>query len=1087
MGSEPRQNLPPFRCFTYSTTLVRLLSAFLLSALLVSCGSGGGGIGSPPPAPSPDFSLSVTPTNAYLQTGSSTQVTLSASSFNGFSSSIAVTVSGLPAGVTVSPSSLTLKPDTPQPVTLSASASAAVTKATVTFTGTSGALSHSAQATLAVIQPITSNTPPFRTRYARTDATTPYSLWLNSAWIVYNPPTNRFFLTDPGGNRVYALDAATETLVGSIPVPGAFGIDDTPDHSLLYVGTQIGDVYAISPATMTVTKRYLASQIGPNGFQAYSVQVMADGRLALLGSQSLEPGLWGYDQFAFWNPADNSLTSNQLGVCGQTFYGIGGFKRTPDRSKLVLASIAGDQTLCEVNENGAGQYVQQAGFVLHLAISPDGNSIVVPTYVGITPSILVYDAHTLAQVSSFSVAGDEAPIQMFVSPDSRTVFLDSDEVDAVLFAYDINTGQEVGWLPNVDVQFTQGGSVLGPIWGPAFQAMDGTGLLAGPMEEGVGFIDTTAIRQPPVGTTVPASLLAPAAGPAGGATQTTWYLSVFSLSSGTTIPATITGWYFGSQEAPFLSGGPWPGTPISATTPPGAAGPADVYALFSDGGTGYIPEGFSYGPTILEVTPNYSTADGGGTGLIYGYGFGPITTATYPPPPQTPSGSQVTVSGKAVTNVVLNSNAYGNTTPPFPLQSISYTIPPGQAGSSVDISVMNSTGTTTAHDAMTYLPAIKQYSAPGAALAQGIYDPYTDLYYFTDAAEIRVFSLADHLWQPPITIPGAQRLWGIALSPDGNKMAVADYSREVVYVLSPVNPSSIQTYPVPALTTGLPANPNPIGVAISNEGNLYLAVEAGSTINYYILNTSSGQATNLNIQGPSPQTDLYQRVVISPDDSRVFFNADYKVFSVDTATGSVSYALDPSGSMWVADDDSALSGNGSRFTAAEYFYDTNLNAESYLALNDREAMNISYLYGEKFSPDGRLLFQPTTLGIDVLDGKLGNLLDRIALPVPLSPNYDALVSDGKDNDLIAITGANGDGIAEIDLTSIPEPAPLPYSPSTATTTRSSTFNTSSTTQSTSPPEGSSAEARPRPGLRGIRHKTVQNLLRRFRQKPPASP
>jgi hypothetical protein len=46
--------------------------------------------------------------------------------------------------------------------------------------------------------------------------------------------------------------------------------------------------------------------------------------------------------------------------------------------------------------------------------------------------------------------------------------------------------------------------------------------------------------------------------------------------------------------------------------------------------------------------------------------------------------------------------------------------------------------------------------------------------------------------------------------------------------------------------------------------------------------------------------------------------------------------------------------------------------------------------------------------------------------VALSQNYDALVSDGKDNVLIAITGQNGTGIAVVDLSSLSEPLPLPY-------------------------------------------------------------
>jgi hypothetical protein len=111
---------------------------------------------------------------------------------------------------------------------------------------------------------------------------------------------------------------------------------------------------------------------------------------------------------------------------------------------------------------------------------------------------------------------------------------------------------------------------------------------------------------------------------------------------------------------------------------------------------------------------------------------------------------------------------------------------------------------------------------------------------------------------------------------------------------------------------------------------------------------------------------------------------------------------------------------------SSYLYDTSLNAESYLALNDREALDTTYVYGTKLSPDGSLLFQPSINGIDVYDGRLGTLRSRISLPLGLSQNYDALVGDGKDNILIAITGSKGGGISIVDLRSLSEPAPLPY-------------------------------------------------------------
>jgi hypothetical protein len=1095
MGSEPRQDPPPESHSTSSTKLFLLSAVFLLSALLVSCGSGGGGASTQgPPGSSGDFSLSVSPASFSIQTGTSTQVSLMASGSNGFTSSVAVSVGGLPAGVSViSPSPIVLTPGTPQQVTFLAGTSATIGSAAVTFAGTSGSLSHSVQATLAVIQPVTSNTPPFRMRYARTDAATPYMGWLNYAWIIYNPPTNRFFVTDPYGNRIYALDAATETVVGSMPVPGAFGIDDTPDHSTLYVGTQIGDVYTVDPVNMTVTKRYLASQIGPYGFQAYSVRVMADGRLALLGGQGGIPGVDGYTAFAIWSPVDNSISlyttmrneptyssKPNTVVCGP-LEDIGVFTRTSDRTKVVIASIDSDNTLCEVDEStGASQYVAvpAAGFVMHVAISPDGNLIALPAGANGSSQALVLDAHTLAQMNLFSINGDNSSAaDFFIGPDSQTLYTSS---PATVYAYNLSTGQQTGWLPNISVMPYSGGGARGPIANPNFQAIDETGLLAGPLEEGVGFLDTTTLRTGTVGTQYLNSYLSPATGPFNGGTSTTWWVSSGTIAdypdpnhvnTASSPVGTITDVYFGSQRAPSVSTDAASGT-ISATTPPGLPGPVGVYALASDGGVDFVPEGFSFGPTILQVTPNEATA-GGGTGYIYGYGFGPLIQSSSS---TTSAGLTVTVGGQPAKVTAFFSNAYNLSSPPFALQALSYTIPPGQAGSSVDVSVTGSSGTATVHNGMTYLPAIQRYLLPGASLAEGIYDPYTDLYYFTDTTQVQVFSRTNGEWLPPITIPPAdnpQRLWAIALSPDGSKMAVTDLTGQAIYVLSPSAPSNIQKFPLPQVVTG---DRNTVGVAISDAGVLYVA--AWGYNGFFKLDTNSGAITTYNISPVG--NDL--RTAISSDNSRVYFNEGGAVLSIDTATDKVFYAQAGPGCCY-GDCDLALSSDQTRLAATEYFYDSSLNAESYEAPNIREVMNVLYLYGEKLSPDGRLLFQPTTLGIDVLDGKLGNLLDRIALPVGLSANYDTLVSDGKDNDLIAILGTYGMEIAVIDLTSIPEPAPLPYSPSTVSATRVATFNASPPSRHMAGARHPDKNAQLRSAQRAIPHETVRNLLRRFPREP----
>ena len=94
----------------------------------------------------PDYSLSAT--SASVVQGASGTSTITVNHLNGFAGSVALSVSGLPAGVTASfsPASTT----TTSTLTLTASSTATVGTATVTITGTSGSLTHTAIFTLTV-------------------------------------------------------------------------------------------------------------------------------------------------------------------------------------------------------------------------------------------------------------------------------------------------------------------------------------------------------------------------------------------------------------------------------------------------------------------------------------------------------------------------------------------------------------------------------------------------------------------------------------------------------------------------------------------------------------------------------------------------------------------------------------------------------------------------------------------------------------------------------------------------------------------------------------------------------------------------
>jgi hypothetical protein len=101
-------------------------------------------------APVTDFSVSATPSSQTVTPGNSTTYTVNAGSINGFSGTVAWSVSGLPAGATAgfNPASNTAPGSSTLTVTTGTSTPAGTN--TLTITGTSGSLTHSTTVTLIV-------------------------------------------------------------------------------------------------------------------------------------------------------------------------------------------------------------------------------------------------------------------------------------------------------------------------------------------------------------------------------------------------------------------------------------------------------------------------------------------------------------------------------------------------------------------------------------------------------------------------------------------------------------------------------------------------------------------------------------------------------------------------------------------------------------------------------------------------------------------------------------------------------------------------------------------------------------------------
>jgi hypothetical protein len=142
----------------FGSSRFSLYPASLAGLYLVGCMGllsfvGCGGVpASVTPPPAQDFTIASSPSTLAATAGApNSSFTVSITGKNGFTGSVAVTISGLPAGATTSPASpFNLPAGSSQIVSLSVPASAPVGNFMLTLSGTSAALNHSASLALTV-------------------------------------------------------------------------------------------------------------------------------------------------------------------------------------------------------------------------------------------------------------------------------------------------------------------------------------------------------------------------------------------------------------------------------------------------------------------------------------------------------------------------------------------------------------------------------------------------------------------------------------------------------------------------------------------------------------------------------------------------------------------------------------------------------------------------------------------------------------------------------------------------------------------------------------------------------------------------
>jgi hypothetical protein len=966
----------------------------------------------------PDFSITASPTTLSVATGGSQNLTVNLTGSNGFSSSVSVIATGMPAGVTATPTSFTIMPGNQQQVVLAAGTTATAGQSTITFTGTSGSLANTSNTSLTVVEAVTGMHAPIRTRALRTNASL-YDVtdwqWDPPQFTAYDAVHRQFFVSNPYLNEIEVFSAANEIETAKIPIPGPWGLDVSPFDGNLYVGTtgvgvfaeniEGGDIYVIDTSTLAITQRIMASTIGPSGYGANVVLALPGGLFAL-GNQTFTLGGDG-GSVVVWDPAANTLDygpsgSGEPNVC----YPLGGpFSLSGDRARILMAV-----TICNTDSNcfvcsydpvAKQATIEPSGAITRAIVpTPDGSR-----FFGIQGTqFTVYDAKTLQALGQNAgpfiwSAGNSELTSGVMSLDGATLYV-YDLSSGNVGAFDTTTLAQIGWVPTSQPAYVNG-NITGSI--------DETGLIIGSISGGVGFMDASLMQSNET-TYLDTSWPMPVDGPMEGGTllsDVAWG----TVSDG----AALSQVYIGNtpgQDASFPMGAQQQSIATATTPPSSYAGAVDTTVTLSDGAVTTCMECFSYGPSLIELVSTAATADGGESGLLIGYGLGNT--------PGDAASTSVTIGGIPASVDAIQEGAVIS---PYPFDSdeLTFSIPPGIAGTAADLNVTTAAGSITIPGAFHYVAPIQNFPISDT-LQQGIYDAGRDLYYFAGKTQIEVLSQSKGTWLAPITLPGVSgstQLMGIAESPDGTKLAVSDNGGQAIYVLDPDDPPSATRFSLLQSASGSWLAEWPVGLAITNAGMVYFTNNPNYS-EFLKLNTTTGQVTTIGDVG-GPEACLSCRVVQSSDGDQIYgVDGGTGAFWVNPSNDQITLSFSFVGGIGGGPFDLAVSRDGSTLDVDGSFADSSMNFESTAVYTDWEWFYPSdlptLLSGGKLSGDGSILFVPLNNGIDLFSRNTGRLLYRVEIPVTLASVFDPLVSGNGTNVLAAITT---NGVSIVDMSSLP--------------------------------------------------------------------
>ena len=1019
--------------------------------LLVSASAGCGAASSyvaPPPPPSPDFSVTLSTTSVSLTQGAtSSTVNLSVNSLNGFAGSVQVTLGTLPAGVTSNPPSpFTVAVGATVSIIFGADSNAATGNFTVSAQGTSGGLSHSANLTLTIQSAVASAFP--RTAFARTDSTSgaddPFGE-PHHRHMAYDPANKHLFIANRAMNRVDVFSTVDQTRAAQISIPGASSADLSADGATVWVGTSLQQIAAIDTATLHLKARYLLSGLTPLPGTIFNrpaeVLSLSNGRFLVRLRQPVSSEAL----LALWDPASNALTDLTSTAPALFQQGVGVLARSGDHSKVVAAANDSSGELAVFDSGGnvtVGPRTLGAGLISKVAANPDGSRFAAIFSSNGNTQVLLLDA-ALHQTGAYVPAIVHG---ITFSRDGNHLYVsESSSAASFITILDSHNAQPMGQVPDAWIQGVSS----------EIEDSDESQLLFGLSNRGVSFIDAatplTLPSQAPAFAAAPN--LQPSEGPSAGGTSVVITGQKFSssvqLKFGTQLVSSAT-----------VSGS----TQIHANSPPSVSnGAVNVAAFFNNGWLALAPDAFSYGPQVLQILPNAGVNGGGNLVQIYGYGFGSDATKIT----VKIGGASATVQKvESVTTIV--SSLGLDASYPFSLQRITVQTPAGSSGKA-DVFITAPAGLATSLKSFQYLQGVQSYSKSGFFRFL-LYDQERQRVYLTNTDHVDVFDLQLNSFalqfQPPGGPPPNSGLRGLALTPDGSQLIVADFGAQNLYLMDPVKGTGtvVPVGGVPGFT-----NSGPARVAATSTQTVFvgLSAEGGSS---GACSTCLAQM-NLMVSPPTIQPAPQPEVTSLTGAPLVQGNAagDHVFVAFGAALGGPLAAWDASApnQFTTSPANASTIDLGAAADGAMFAIQANGGTEIRGPNLSLAAVPISaelaqipgrvYVPGLTLHPSGALVYQPFLTGapgsagvkggIDILDAHSGALRMRLFLPQQFMTDVDGfhgsfLATDETGQRLFAITSS--DGTAQNAALTVVHLAAVPLgigtiSPSTATASGGTTL------------------------------------------------